>query len=169
MALTKAEYAASVSLRTLLGPLLSGSTIEDSDTLGEFKSALEIFLPSELAKSYAWWRGESLDAFRFSVARKVGPDEAEFVGLGLLISDQSWTPLHLRLRVASQDERIDWLELKLGESGSGSGGIVRTPDGAKHEAKVLHRLATRLESIDWAYAIQRGTAQHSPAAIHIDE
>ena len=157
MTSTNAEVTVVSRLRALLVPLAIGSTIEESDTFREFQSALELLLPAELAVSYPWWRGESLDAFRFSVARKVASTEAEFVGLCLLIS-QCWTPLHLRLRVSSQNDTIERLDLKLGEAGSGVGGMSTTPYGSSRETKLLYGLATRLEAIEWVYAVRRGAA-----------
>ena len=117
-----AEEIASRSLRTVLAPISAGSTIADSDEFNTFQSALERVIPSALEVEYPWWRRESLDAFRFAVARKFGPEEAEFIGLCLLISDQTWAAMHLRLRVAAQSDKIEWLECRLGESGTGNGG-----------------------------------------------
>lgn len=155
---TRAETAVSSWLKAVLNSLPQGTAIEDSEALRELESALEFFLSAELAKSYPAWRYESLDAFRFSVARKVAADEAEFIGLCLLISDQCWTPLHLRLRAASRNDTIDSLDLKLGEAGPGPGGMTRTPYGSSKEATLLHGLAARVESVEWAYAIRRGAA-----------
>jgi ribosomal protein S18 acetylase RimI-like enzyme len=113
--MSKAEEIASRCLRTVLLPLPSGAAIPESEAFVELQSALEIFLPAALAERYVLWRYESIDAFRFSVARKTGPDEAELIGLCLLITDQIWTAMHLRLRLASSGDRIDWMELKLGQ------------------------------------------------------
>ena len=158
---SKAEEIASRCLRAVLAPLSPGSEIEDSDTFSTFQSALARVIPSTLEEAYSWWRYESLDAFRFVVARKLGPEEAEFVGLCLLITDQTWTPLHLRLRIAPQSDNIEWLECKLGESGTGNGGMLRTPYGSTSDTKLLYSVVDRLESISWAYTITRGSPQHA--------
>jgi hypothetical protein len=154
----RAEEIACSRLRAILDPLALGASIDDSEAFQDFQSALELVLPVALAESYAWWRNESLDAFRFSIARKLGPGEAEFVGLCLLISDQSWTPIHLRLRVSSRSDTFESLALDVGERGSGPGGMARTPYGSSQEAKLLHSVAPRLDSIDWAYSTERGAA-----------
>ena len=141
------------SLRAALAPLAVGSFIEPSEDRRSFESALEFLIPARLQDEYRWWRYESFDGFLFTVARKVGPHEAEFVGLCLLISDQSWTPLHLRLRVSPDDDALDSMECKVGEVGEGNGGMVRTPYGSTRESKVLHSVAQRLDSIPWAYTL----------------
>jgi len=98
----------------------------------------------------------TIDGFQFAVARKTAPEEAEFFGLCILMTDQSWAPFHLRLRVSTQGDKIEWLECRLGESGTGNGGMLRTPYGSVNETKLLYSMAHRLESIPWAYRITRG-------------
>jgi len=156
-----AEEIASRYLRAVLAALSPGATIGDSDDFNSFQSALERVIPSMLEEEYSWWRHESLDAFRFAVSRMVGPDEAEFIGLCLLISDQTWIPLHLRLRIAPQSDNIEWLECGLGESGADNGGMVRTPYGSLRRTKVLYSVVNRLDSIQWVYTITRGSPQHA--------
>ena len=154
---SRAEEIASRCLRAVLTPLSPGSSIEDSDEFRTFQSAMEYVIPSALQEKYPWWRYESLDAFRFAVARKLGPEEAELIGLCLLISDQTWTPLHLRLRVSALSDSIEWLDCRLGEPGEGNGGMVRTPYKSTGETKLLSSVAQRLGSISWTYTITRGS------------
>jgi ribonuclease inhibitor len=135
-----------------------GSSIGDSDEFTTFQGALERVISSALQETYPWWRYESLDAFRFSAAFKLGREEAELIGLCLLMSDQSWTPLHVRMRVSAQSDSIEWLDCKLGESGNGAGGMVRTPYGSLRDAELLYAVTQRLASISWAYAVTRGSA-----------
>ena len=149
----RAERIACQSLRAALSLLPVGSSIEPSEDRKSFQSALEYVIPARLKREYSWWRYESVDGFLFTVARKVGPLEAEFVGLCLLISDQSWTPLHVRLRVSADDDAFESLECRVGEVGDGNGGMVRTPYGSTRESKVLHSVAQRLDSISWAYTL----------------
>lgn len=106
---SRAEEIASRCLRAILANISTGSTIEYSDDFRWFQSALERVIPSILEDEYEWWRWENLDGFSFAVARKTGPEEAEFIGLCILMSDQTWTPIHLRLRVALQSDNIEWL------------------------------------------------------------
>lgn len=156
--MSKAEQIASASLRRLLAPLSAGDSIPDSEDFRKLQGALEYLLPAALAESYPWWRYESIDRFHFSVARKQGREEGEFVGLCLLISDQSWTPLHLYLRAAAVGDALDRLDLRIGEEGPGNGGMTRTPFASNRRNKLLHSLERRLGEISWAYAITRDQA-----------
>jgi hypothetical protein len=61
------------------------------------------------------WRLEAFDAFRFPVARKTGPCEAEFSGTGQLLSDESWTPVQLHLRAAADSDAIVWASCQVGD------------------------------------------------------
>lgn len=158
---SRGEEIASRCLRAMLAPISAGSAIEDSDDFNTFQSALERVIPSSLEVEYPWWQYESLDGFRFAVARKLGPKEAEFIGLCLLITDQTWTPLHVRLRIASQNDHIEWLDCRVGESGTGNGGMVRTPYGASRETKLLYSVVNRLDSIPWAYKVTRDSPEHA--------
>jgi hypothetical protein len=158
---SRAEEIASRCLRAILANISTGSTIEYSDDFRWFQSALERVIPSILEDEYEWWRWENLDGFSFAVARKTGPEEAEFIGLCILMSDQTWTPIHLRLRVASQSDNIEWLVCRLGESGTGNGGMLRTPDGTANETKLSYSIVNRLESIPWAYRVTRGARENT--------
>jgi hypothetical protein len=147
---SKAELAVSQSLRAVLAAVPAGSSIGDSEPFVAFQSALELFLPAELG-----WGHESFDGFRFVTARKVAPDEAEFVGLALLISDQAWTPIHLWLRLASEADQVAELDCRIGETGNGAAGLLRIPYGAERTDKFLARLPDRIDTIHWVYRATR--------------
>ena len=115
----KAEEILNRCLRTVLTPLSTGDSIEESDGFSPFQVALTRVVPNTLAEVYDYWRYEGLDGFRFAVARKLGPEEAEFVGLCLLVGSQAWIPLHFRLRIAPESDHIDWLDCKVGDLGNG--------------------------------------------------
>ena len=129
--------------------------LRDSEDFSAFQVALERVVPSMFAKAHPYWRYEGLDAFRFAVARKLGPEEAEFIGMCLLVGSQTWTPFHLRLHISPQSDSIDSVECRLGESGSSNGGMVGTPHGSTRETKLLYSVAERLASIPWAYTFTR--------------
>jgi hypothetical protein len=159
MTTSKAELYASRDLRAILEPLSAGASIEDSADFRDAQIALEFFLPSELG-----WQHEAFDAFRFAIARKVGPDEAEFVGLALLISDQSWTPIHLRLRLAPGSDRIAAMDCRVGEPGDGRSGLLRIPYGSRSVDRFLCRLPVRVDSIQWVYRVVWSSAAQRAAA-----
>lgn len=147
----RTEAVASQCLRASLAPLSAGASIEKSEEFLAFQSALERFLPAELG-----WEGESFDAFRFVRAQKVAPDEAEFIGLALLISDQSWIPIHLRLRISPDSDQIAFLDCRVGEPGDGALGLETIPYRSGSVNKVLHRLPEQIESMLWVYRATRG-------------
>jgi len=148
---SKAETAVSQSLRAILAPLTTGASIEHAESLLAFQTALEFFLLAELE-----WHDEAFDAFRFAVARKLAHDEAEFIGLALFISDQVWTPIHLRLRLSPDADEVVVLDCRVGEPGDGKFGLVRIPYDSSRVTKYLFHLPQRIESIQWVYRAARG-------------
>lgn len=147
---SKTEELLSKALRAVLTDLPDGASIGESDGFREFQEALEFFLPAELG-----WDDESFDAFRFILARKVALDEAEFLGLGLLISDQCWTPIRLRLRLSSSSDQVATLDCRVGEPGDGTAGLVRIPYGSSAAEKCLFGLSERSRAILWVYRAAR--------------
>src|SRR5688572_17527101 len=103
---TGAEKVLARSLRQILAGEQVAGPISESQTFYDFQAALERVLPDALAQEHPWWRGEALDGFRFAIAQKVSPNEAEFLGLALLLDDQAWTPVFVRVRLASNSEAI---------------------------------------------------------------
>lgn len=150
---SKPEEIVSQELRAILATVTTGAPIEHSERLVKLQGALEFFLPEQLG-----WRDESFDAFRFAVARKVAPEEAEFLGLALLISDQAWTPIHLRLRLSPDSDQITSLDCRVGEPAEGEARLVRIPYESDLADKVLDHLADRVGAIEWVYRAARGGA-----------
>lgn len=155
---SKTEEAASRSLRSILDRLTAGAAIEDSEDFRNLLSALEFFLPSILGEVHGEWKDESMDGIFPAVARKTGPSEAEIIGLCILISDQTLTPIHVRLQVSVSGDEITWLECNVGECGEGKGGMKRTPYGAM-SGKQLFAGAERPNAIEWAYRVGYGQRQ----------
>lgn len=79
--------------------------------------------------------------------RRIGPGEIEIYGLCILISDQTLTPLDVRLQLVPSDDSISWLECRLGERNGLE--MVRVPYG--EHTKLFARLEGRRDSIDWVY------------------
>ena len=119
-------------------------------------SGLEFFLPQQvLSEIYPEWNHESLDGILPLVARKTGDGEADIFGLCIIISDQSLTPLHVRLQVAASTDEVSWLESRLGEQGKH--GMVRTPyESSSAVAKRLYALDGKADLIDWVYKVTFG-------------
>ena len=92
---------------------------------------------------------------RVQVCCRSAPEEAEFVGLALLISDQAWTPIHLWLRLSPDSDQITSLDCRVGEPGEGAARLVRIPYGSDLADKVLYRLPERVGAIEWVYRATR--------------
>ena len=118
-------------------------------------AGLEFFLPTVLAEIYPEWKGESLDGILSHVVRKTGENEADILGLCYLMSDQTLTPIHVRLQLSKTIDHISWLALKLGEMARGR--MVRIPHASSPSIdKRLHALGQRADSIEWAYMATYG-------------
>jgi hypothetical protein len=159
---TKAEKIASQCLRAVLAPMTIGATIKDSDDFSTFQCAMGFFIPGLLRMKYVWWEKESLDGFRFVVARKTAHEEAEFLGLGILITDQTWTPIHIRLRLSRQSDKFEWIGCSIGELGDGKGKMKSIPYESDEVTKLLHSMESRLEGIVWTYSVARETSSKQP-------
>jgi hypothetical protein len=156
---SKTEELIARSLRACLAGLVENAAIEESEDFHRLMNGLEFYLPAVLNEVHSEWRDESMDGFHLVVARKTGPREAEFIGLCILISDQTLTPIHVRLRMAASENEIEWLECKVGESGEGTGRMVRLPYDSPRQSKLLVTLPNRLDTLDWAYHVGFGERQ----------
>jgi hypothetical protein len=107
-----------------------------------------------LRKSHPEWENESLDGIYPEVARKTGVDEIEIIGLCIIISDQTLTPVHLRLQLDSIDDAVSWLDCRLGESTAG--GMLRVSYSRSIVYGSKLNVLARLDSIDWVYRVGYG-------------
>lgn len=155
---SSAEQAISRSLRVILADQRSGENIPDSEQFQRVLIGLEWFLPDVLAEVYPEWETESLDGIYPVLARKSGDGEAEIFGRCLFISDQTLTPLHVRLQISSQKDEISWFECRLGEKSEH--GVVKTPyHRFDASSKRLHSMGGRADKIDWVYKVTFGERQ----------
>lgn len=148
------ESLVGARLRKVLAALGEGAAIPASSAFEELQDALEVWVPALLG-----WRYESIDAFRFASARKLTDLSAEFLGLGLLISDQTWTPLYLRVTLARSADSFDSVQCSLGEPGTGAGGLLRVPFTSKKADVLLASLPSRAGEIPLVFAITRSTPE----------
>ena len=152
---SKAEEIATRHLQAILAGIPTGETISDSAEFRDVLSGLECFLPTVLAEIHSEWTGESLDGIYPHIARKTGEGEAEILGLCCLMSDQTLTPLHLRLQLSATTDEISWLELRLGVKGQA--GMVRHPYSSTQSIhKRLHALTRKANTIEWVYEVTFG-------------
>lgn len=148
---SQVENTVARSLRAVLAALPDGANIDDSDEFQTLLSGLEYFLPAVLGEVHQEWKGQGLDGFLFGLKRKMGPGEAEFFGMCIFISDQTLTPIHLRLRVAAASDEVEWLECSVGKPGDGKGGMMRVPYNSTKGG-----LLCTPDSIPWVYRVGFG-------------
>lgn len=152
---SRAEQCLSCSLRAILEDVPNGTDIAVAGSLQDVLVGLEYLLPEVLQELYAEWQHESLDGIIPITARKLGKRAAEIFGLCIIISDQTLTPIQLRLQVAASEDEVSWLECRLGERGEH--GMVRTPyESLNRVSKRLHALVGREDAIDWVYKVKFG-------------
>ncbi len=152
---SKAEELASRRLRTILAEMPTGENIRDSPEFRDALCGLEWFLPTVLAEIHPEWTGESLDGIYPDIAHKIGEREAEILGFCCLMSDQTLTPIHLRLQLSSTVDEVSWLELRLGEKGQA--GMVRIPYSSSPSIhKRLHALSRSASTMEWTYKVTFG-------------
>jgi hypothetical protein len=152
---SKAEQRIGRLLRAILANVPNSANIENAEHLQEVLVGLEFFIPEVLAELYPEWRHEGLDGVIPLVARKSAEREIEILGLCIIISDQTLTPIHLRLQVSTCTDEVSWLECQLGERGKH--GMARMPYESLDRARnTLYALVGRHGSIEWVYKVTFG-------------
>jgi len=156
--MAKFEELAAQYLRLVLQGVQLGEHIPESPARTQLQSALELFLPLMLrGTDPSHWRLEAFDAFEFPVARKTGPLEAEFRGVGLLLTDETWTPVQVRLRAAEATDVIAWGRCQVGDR------LVprteRLPSDSPTLGNLLASVCEHPERMDWEFSAEyRGAA-----------
>lgn len=149
------ELWTTLALRSVVARVPIGGDIAESPRMQRLLDGLEYFLPSVLAELYPYWKGEGLDGFYLAEAKKTGPDAAELRGVCILITDQTITPFHLRLRASSTNNTIDWMECRLGKRGNGNGGMERIRWAVWQNAS-YKLLRDSVQPMEWAYSVSFG-------------
>lgn len=139
----------------ILERIATGNSLEESDNLRNAMSAMEYFIPEVLQEIHKQWDGESLDGIFPLVTRKTGEREVEILGQCILISDQTLVPIYVAMQVHASEDKVNWLECRLGEKGLH--GMVRIPYGSpSSNLKRLYSLEEDVNSIEWAYHVTYG-------------
>lgn len=149
---------ASRFLSAALAGLPVGADIPDSEELRAALVALEFFVPQVLGEIYPAWKHESLDGIIAHVAQKTAQRGAEIYGLFIIISDQTTTPMHLRLEISPAADEFSWFEIRVGELAGGK--PVREKWCLDAIPKRLRALAGRTEEIDWQFRVTFGERSH---------
>lgn len=149
------EELFSHSMKAVLRDLPEGAYIPDSEEFRSALSALEYLIPSIIGEIHPEMLGQALDGMLPAISRKIADGEAEVLGHVCFISDQTLTPLHLRLQLSSRGDEISWLECRLGERTEQ--GMRRTPYGSPGATgRLLAMLDRRKAGIDWCYEVTFG-------------
>ena len=127
--------------------------IDKSDDFRDVLTALEFFLSKLLREAYPNFKDESLDGIYPEAARKTGDDEIEIIGLCVLISDQTLTPLQVRLQLDATDDACSWIECRLGESIAGE---MRKAPYSRSLVSGKLQVVERLDSVEWVYRVGYG-------------
>ncbi|BDM81345.1 hypothetical protein AM10699_42120 [Acaryochloris marina MBIC10699] len=129
------------SLHKVLTPLPVNAPIPESEAFRDTLSTLEYFIPEVLRDVYDEWKYESLDGIYPGLALKTNDYEAEIAGLGIILSNQTYTPLYVRLKLLPDKDEVAWLDCKVGEV------------NPKGRSKKMDKIAVvdRLNRIEWSY------------------
>lgn len=113
-------------------------------------SSLEYYIPLLLSRHYSKWESESLDGILLANAERIDSKTAEFTGVCILMSDQTVTPVFIRLTLGALRDSISSYQVCLGESGVGH---LRISYGSSKAQELLMTINTRLQSIKWSYIV----------------
>lgn len=150
--------ALEVKIASELSALLEKNPVESKlelNSSADILYMLELYIPRLLSRKYPEWEYESLDGFFLANAQKIGLDTAELAGLCILISDQTVTPVFIRLALTSLRDSLASYQVFLGEPGGGSLKISGPPCNTPRAQKLLETFDARLDNICWSYAIKR--------------
>lgn len=155
MAVSKAEQRASRHLRAVLADVPLGKSIPASELFRDALSGLEYFIPQVMEELYDEWTPGLLDGILDVWTRKTGEGEIVILGICIRTSDQTVTPIHLRLRLAVDADEIAWAECRVGERDR-DGTVWKPYENGANMEKRLHVMDGRHDLIDWAYTATVG-------------
>lgn len=135
-----------LSLLLIDGPV-GGRSCTD---LSALLDVLELFVPQVLRREFREWETESLDGFFIAEVGQSSDRTVSLVGLTILVSDQSLTPFHVGLHLAT-DSSLECADILLGERGGGVLGISGPICTAASVPSLLEGLPLRLSHLDWVY------------------
>jgi len=135
---------------SLLGPRSAGApALEASD------AALGRFLEEVLAAHGDGSLAVVLDGVLLADARKTGPEEADLLGLVVLLDDQTYRPLRARLRVHPTEDAIAHVVLELGGVAWRPRGWGRGRSGADAADVMSRGLIEDPTSVPWDTHVER--------------
>jgi hypothetical protein len=157
------ETKVALELSGLLEPVLVGQAL-NVEPSSDLLYLLELYVPQMLSDSFPEWKQESLDGFFLASARKVSSNAAELVGLCILMSDQTVTPILMHLALAESHNSLASFQVFLGEPGGGHLRVSGPPCNSQRAHKLLDNLFARLDVICWSYTITNDALHVKSAA-----
>lgn len=143
-------YAVSDQLNVVLQLGLPDRELLVSQECRLLLSGLEVLLSALLRRKFDAREWESLDGI-LPARIRTSPTGLDIVGLAVLISDQSTTPIHVELK--SEAGTIA-LFGQLGEPGSGELGLARVPYRGDGMFKEMQRAARRDPNDHWVHEVR---------------
>jgi hypothetical protein len=152
MSRPSAEQVVATELVALVRDVPVGASL-DLQPSSRLCAGLERYLPQLLRRGYPAWLGESFDGISPIQAVKVYDRTVLVAATGILISDQTITPLLAELTATDSGDAIASFRVCVGEPGGGSLGISGPPCNSGAALRLASRLAGRLEQgrVDWVY------------------
>jgi hypothetical protein len=151
-AITEREEELCRRLRSLLHEVPTGTDVPDSPELREVLNSVEWYLTDVIREIHPEC-DYCFDGIEPRQLRKIGDNALEVRGMVWLLDDScSLVPLHVRLQVAADEDRICWLECR----------VAKRPRAGSTDSvsKQLSSLYAQDEgAIDWAYEVGFGERQ----------
>ena len=141
--------AVSDQLNVVLQLELPASELLVSQECRQLLSRLEVLLSVLLRRGFDAWEWESLDGI-LPARIRTSPTGLDIVGLTVLISDQSTTPIHVELTSESGTVVVFG---QLGEPGQGELGLARVPYRGDGMLEEMERAARRVATDHWVYEV----------------
>jgi len=161
------EAATWAALRALRAEAQTDTDLSANASVHEVLSALEYFLPAVLRTEFPSWQNESLDGIFPVRSLLSSPKGFEVFGLGLLISDQSLTPLFASVFEADE-QRIAYVSCMIGELNPGTDReMLRIPYSGVRVGDELRRLRARTSPITWAFRTTCGVIPNTNSNLHV--
>lgn len=128
-----------------------GDDLADAEHCAELAEALCWFVPECLRWKYPEWRWESLDGIELSFIRVSGKSELELAGNCILITDQTWTAIYVKLRSFDPANGVDWIDCRVGEVDEQTGEMIQDIYGSDAAIKRRLVMKDRLDDIRWKF------------------
>ncbi|MBL9089432.1 MAG: hypothetical protein JNM10_20000 [Planctomycetia bacterium] len=135
---------------SLLGPRPSGAPALEASG-----AALGRFLEEVLAAHGDGSRAPVLDGVLLAGAHRTGPNEADLLGLGVLLEDQTYQPLRVRLRVHPTEDAIAHVVVDVGGVAWRPRGWGRGRSGPDAADVLLRGLIEDPASVPWETRAER--------------